>query len=353
MAVYLLLVLVFAMNPLRRMFLPLQMDKNIYFFAGKRIEYFDFLKGVAIIAVIIVHISYLSLILFKGEGSLFLFELNNLTRFAIPFFLIISGILSTLKYNQKMDLKKYYFGKFFKLYLPFAFFTILVVFLHDKDISNLPSYLVNGLALTPYYFVILILQLYILFPLLRHLKDSRFFLFFSFVVSLIFFTFNDLNTINGVILFPKFLFFFVYGMYYRNNFMNYKVNKSHIKYWYFIVFMYIFVTLILPDHYFNFRPFFGIAIFNLFFIYKKQIIAQFDDLYNFLINVGKNSIWIYFTHFSLLAGLFYLLGLFLNNLYVTVLIVFVVSLPLSFLIGSIFSKIYSNILNTLYGAKNK
>lgn len=351
-SVFLLFVIVFALYPIRKLYLPLQSSEKVSFFTLNRIEYFDFLKGVAILAVILVHIAYISLKTFAGVDTLFLFTLNNLNRFAIPFFLIISGILSTLKYEKKISLKHYYFGKFYKIYLPFVFFTVLAIFLHGKDIGDLGLYLVSGKVLTPYYFVILILQFYILFPFIKHFKDSRIFLFVSFLISLLFFTFNDLNTIYEIIIFPKFLFFFVYGMYYRYNFINYKSEQSQAKYCYFIIFLYIFISLVIPAHYFNFRPFYGLAVFNLLFIYKNNIITQLDNAYKLICQAGENSLWIYLTHFSILSGLFYLIGLITNNLYATVLIVLAMSIPISFVTGEILALLYQKILKLFYATKN-
>ena len=354
-AVFSLAIIVFIFSPLRRVFLPAPAVEKDFIFAGKRIEYFDFLKGVAILAVIITHIVYLSVKTLKVEDPLFLFTLNNLARFAIPFFLVISGILSAWKYENKINLGRYYLGKFLRVYLPFAFFTMLVLFLHGKDISDLFKFLVNGRVLTPYYFIILILQLYILFPLLRFFKDSRWFLVLSFFISLLFFSVNQLNYLGEVILFPSYLFFFVYGMYYRNNFIKYEADKTAVKYWGLIIFLYITISFILPAHYFNFRPFYGLAVFNLFFIYKDKIIAKLDNVYGVICDAGKNSLWIYFTHFSLLTGLFYLANLFTKDLYATVLIIFFVSLPLSYWLGKLTGWLYnkiSYILKPKYGTED-
>ncbi len=346
-SILILTYLVFILIPLRKAFLPVDSGRKAYFFTGKRIEYFDFLKGVAVVGVILIHISYLSLDFFKEANTLFIFELNNLTRFAIPFFLILSGILSTLKYEKKMDLGRYYWSKFLKIYLPFVFFTILAIYLHNKDIHNLLEYLINGRVLTPYYFIILILQFYILFPFLKYFKDSKIFLIFSFLISLSFFLLN-INFISTVIIFPKFLFFFVYGMYYRNYFVNYKKDKSSAKPWLFIIFIYLLISVLLPAHYYNFRPFFGLAVFNLLFVCKDSIIKKLGNVYKFVCEAGKNSLWIYFTHFSILTGLFYLTGLFTKNLYLTVAVIFVISVPVCFVVGRLIAVLYNNVLNIKY-----
>ena len=83
-------------------------DNKNEFQKNGRLPFFDFLKGIAIIAVIFIHC-----FIFIGktfpDKTFYIHIVNNLFRFAVPFFFIISGILLTPPTKGK--LKKFLYSK--------------------------------------------------------------------------------------------------------------------------------------------------------------------------------------------------------------------------------------------------
>lgn len=72
----------------------------------ERIESLDTLKGLALLAVVVIHVRGL----FIGreiEASVFDFILLNSARFGVPIFFLISGFLLKKKFEQRQDKKKY------------------------------------------------------------------------------------------------------------------------------------------------------------------------------------------------------------------------------------------------------
>lgn len=101
--------------------------------ANKRIEYIDTLKFIAILAVIVAHA--LSLI---GGAEVLHFKLgkiDQLCRFAVPLFLMISGALFL---NKEIILKDYLKKRVIRVIYPLIFFTLLIYI--SKITDNLLYY---------------------------------------------------------------------------------------------------------------------------------------------------------------------------------------------------------------------
>ena len=141
-----------------------------------RIEYFDFLRGIAIIFVIAIHsFSPFSL----NESNTVVYHLAILWRqiigCAVPIFMAISGYFMSYKVIDTQS--KYH--AFIKKQIPRVYVPMLVwslpflinSYLNDVSfIKSLMWFLVGGFSV--YYFIILIVQYYILLPKLQSLMLS-------------------------------------------------------------------------------------------------------------------------------------------------------------------------------------
>jgi hypothetical protein len=78
----------------------------------------------------------------------------------------------------------------------------------------------SGNLLVPYYFIILLLQLYLIYPLLVRLSKHKYFLEGCLVISFVAGSIPELSIYEGFILFPRFLFFFAYGIKLRGYFLE-------------------------------------------------------------------------------------------------------------------------------------
>lgn len=195
--------------------------------SNKRIEYFDMLRGLAIIFVVIIHSSNMG---FQFPSDSFNFNFTVLTRqllnIAVPLFLSISGYFLVQKNIYTLDV---YYGfikkQIPKIYIPFFFwsiiFLILGVIVFNKSISSEFFKLLIFQSSGPYYFIALIIQYYILLPLLQKLANFRG-LIISLIISLVtvvlvFYIRNYMGVSLPLILyagnFPILMVFFVLGLY--------------------------------------------------------------------------------------------------------------------------------------------
>jgi peptidoglycan/LPS O-acetylase OafA/YrhL len=143
-----------------------------------RLPEFDLLRSLAIIGVVIIHITApLDLYAHQGIFMYYLFvSLHLAQRFCVPVFLIISGFFLTYKIdcqqNPTLVLKK----RLFRIIPPYLFWSLFFYFLdialgeRTFNLFSLLKDLLTGSAVGAYYFVILIIQFYILWWLLSKLK---------------------------------------------------------------------------------------------------------------------------------------------------------------------------------------
>lgn len=157
----------------------------------KRIESVDLFRLLAIIAVIIIHISW-----FKHdtvanslntEQTLYYF-LNQLSRFAVPFFFIISGYFWGVKVSQKQDVVQSTFPMAKKVF--FLFIAWSIIYLLPLNIGAIYDYGILGPIKISYWHLQSLLQqpltllvqgtkvhLWFLIALLNALFISAFFIY--------------------------------------------------------------------------------------------------------------------------------------------------------------------------------
>lgn len=195
----------------------------------KRDDYFDQLRGIAIIALVAIHIS--SVIVDRNFAHTFnfsfLFIYRQLLNFVIPLFLFVSGYfmaikdVSTIKKYQSFILKQ---AK--KILVPYAIFTsifILIDYYSGENIT-LKSVTLNfltGNVISPYFFIILIFQYYLLLPILQKINNLKG-LIISIIINILYFVAlyiyrinltQDIPNLYYALIFPAWLFFYQYGLY--------------------------------------------------------------------------------------------------------------------------------------------
>ncbi len=345
----LILTLIVLLIPqFKKIFFSLLTNNKKIFILTKKDIFFNFIKGLAIIAVIIIHICFFYCHYFPElKNNFFFVALNNISRFAIPLFFICSGILLNPE-ETKNKLLNFYLKKIIRIFIPYIIISILINYFlfHNSFLISLYN-IISGRTLVPYYFIIVLLQFYILYPVLVYLKDKRCFLPTSFVISLICFLFPQCYQFYGVYFFGKFFFLFAYGVSQRNYFLDYTPNKKYINFWKFIIVLYITIMIILyyykpnNNYYYNTRIFFGLAVFNILFYYRNIILTH-KKLVTIVANFGEISLWIFLFHFLVMSIIFQCLIKNINIIF-GVPIFFILSLLISYIIGKIFFITYSQI----------
>ena len=152
----------------------------------------DFLRVIASLAVIIVHCVHFWVEEYAKNqtfGSLpyFTTYLDQISRFTVPLFLFLSGFGLTAKYvGQPLNISKYYKSRILKIFIPFLAWSAISSFRHVDYFLSLPWKFEFTRSLTivlrflfiegfdyQYYFLIVLFQLYLLFPFVYRLGRSK------------------------------------------------------------------------------------------------------------------------------------------------------------------------------------
>lgn len=138
----------------------------------KRETYYDFLRGCAIIFVILIHSFGVSFA--GGNFPITSVFLRNFFNVAVPVFLACSGFFMACKRVEGMFFLPFFKKRFFRVYLPVLFcsFPLFVV-----DIATGQNVLKSVFRLifcgySVYYFVAVVIQCYLLLPFLNYVYNK-------------------------------------------------------------------------------------------------------------------------------------------------------------------------------------
>ncbi|MEO8582087.1 MAG: acyltransferase [Patescibacteria group bacterium] len=173
------------------------------------LEKSQFLKGLAIIMVVVIHtLAYLPGIYTTSQFQIFYIAIDQLGRFCVPLFLLLSGYGLAVKYKDEVPawvpfLKKRVL-KLIPLYLIWSVVSHTLLSIIPAWESIGPSQplwyqLLTGSSDYQLYFVVLIFQLYALFPFFLKLvkKFPLLTLFTSFAIQLGVFAYYYNNELPG------------------------------------------------------------------------------------------------------------------------------------------------------------
>lgn len=300
----------------------------------QRLVELDILRGLAIIGVILIHISSP---ISNNIGDIFSAEaisigLDQISRFAVPVFLFLSGFGLTVsnKAEQKyLTFLRLRISKIITLYLIWS----MVYFLLLKQTLNpllfVKDFLTGG-AFYHLYYVPLIVLFYILYPLLLKIGRSNVGLMLVLMISIlsqIGDLFVNASYLNSTLNFLNWIFYFVLGIWMANNFSD-KLKKISSKKSLIVVAFAMVVIGIYAETYFTInelgkalatttmRP--SIIVYSVLFILVVFSFKWENKLVNkTLIMLSDKSYGIYLSHalvLSAYATLYTKLGLNLESL---------------------------------------
>jgi len=330
-SIIILTITILAATPLRQLYFSVPKIKITETQEKKRIPFFDIAKGIAILAVVVIHIIWLFIINKEIlEYHRILFHINNFLRFCIPFFFIISGILLP---NKIPSLKNYFSKKITRLLIPYTLCVLFLGIFHAQGTLEIFQNFFTGKAAVPYYFMVVLFQMYLLYPILLKFRTSKFFLPIMFFISLGSYLFPQTWKLFEIPLVLRYLFFFAYGMNKREYFLYAKAKISDTFLWLLIFIASSALFFIFESYYFNVRLFFGISAFHLFFALKPFLEKR--KCY-FLGYLGENSLFIFLVHYGIQVLLFQIPNL---STLTKILLSFILSIFFSLIFAALYKKV--------------
>ncbi|MBE6291670.1 MAG: acyltransferase [Bacteroidales bacterium] len=275
----------------------------------QHITYFDFLRGIAILMVIGIH-TYVAGDFFSVGGTIRII-LRQLLNCAVPVFLALSAFfLGRKRLDTRNFIISFWKKQIPKVYIPCIIWSVplfaLMVMGGKNVVNELVRMLICGYSI--YYFIALIIQYYLLLPLLQ--KYPRSFLDSSVIisaVSIIIITY--LTSIKGLQLpliiyagpFVTWFVFYMLGVYYSMYDREYSLKS---------VLWLILIGFVLEclETYFlntNYGGGVGIKLSSFIFSYgiilfvlspKTQALYKDNKFTSFIAYVGKISFGLYLTH---------------------------------------------------------
>lgn len=154
----------------------------------QRYRTFDYLRGLSILAVVLIHLTVPTAIAEETGGII----LNQITRFGVPVFVFLSGWGLTIAESYErsasyLSFLKKRLSKVLPAYLVWNIIYVLYgVVLEDVTVTT-GEFLSNFFYGTNYphlYFVPLIVLFYLAFPILRKMGETHWGLFVSFMITI-------------------------------------------------------------------------------------------------------------------------------------------------------------------------
>ncbi len=205
----------------------------------QRIREMDYIRAVSALSIIMIHVSGVYTVSSRGA-----YAINQLVRFAVPVFILISGLLLSLSGYEFAGISGYLAfikKRLQKIFIPYILWSIFYIMFNKREdlrsILNEPGSflaetgkkLLYGTAHVHLYFIIIILQLYLLYPVLHYLMkhNKKLVLACCFMLTLLFQTGIYLQALKIIVFpapilpnymfFPTWIFFFVFGMYFAED----------------------------------------------------------------------------------------------------------------------------------------
>ena len=317
-----------------------------------RIKSIDAIKGVSIAAVILIHTCYLLLYTNSTFEIITLNFINNISRFAIPVFLFTSGLLLKPFIWEKKYIFKFYWDKFIRIGIPYILVNIILWQIGYNSSAPLWELILTGGIVVPFYFVPILFQLYLLYPLLDYIRkiNPKYLLLGSLIISISSFFIPATWYLYNLPLFTQYLIFFVYGML-RQDILNKKISNVWVE----LILIYLFLQIILIAFilsnsidtniliflsFYNFQPILGFGFIFMFIKYIKSNKFGSSFIQNIFDPIGKISLWIFLIHFPIQQFLLNNIIEFNLSLSIKLIHNFISTLGLSIFIGFIMSKIY-------------
>jgi surface polysaccharide O-acyltransferase-like enzyme len=132
----------------------------------------DSLRIIAILAVVMTHTTTRTLeaAKFNLTGFPMSIFLNQIVRFAVPLFFMISGFVLELNYDQNSGYFAFLKKRFSKIFIPYVFWSaIYYLFIYNQNHDNFLKVILTGNASYQLFFIPALCIFYLIFPFLHRI----------------------------------------------------------------------------------------------------------------------------------------------------------------------------------------
>jgi probable poly-beta-1,6-N-acetyl-D-glucosamine export protein len=207
----------------------------------------DYLRAIAIIAVLVIHTTDDTAAVKKlTELTFSLMYIEELVRFAVPMFVIISGFVLYNKYRSELPMKEFYKKRFIVILIPYIIFSIIYYIMNAYlgllptiTLDSIISSIFNFNAAGHFWYIQLILTFYVFYPAIiayYEIIKSKFriytltILFLS--VLIMYFLGSFIPSFGFALGMPfKYLIYFLFGIYINDNYEQIRrdLEKTSMK----------------------------------------------------------------------------------------------------------------------------
>lgn len=132
----------------------------------------DAMRSIAIFAVVLIHTTSRTLEFFQYDlnGHLITLFLNQISRFAVPSFFLISGFVLELNHHTDINYWQYFKKRASRILVPYLAWSALYYFLiYRSDPDSFIKALLTGSASYQLYFIPSLIIFYLAFPFFHKL----------------------------------------------------------------------------------------------------------------------------------------------------------------------------------------
>lgn len=278
----------------------------------KHIGYFDFLRGIAIIMVVAIHTFPKSS--WEAPGDYLQIAIRQILNCAVPIFLAISAFFLAKKtFDSHEKISSFWKKQIPKVYVPCLIWSLPLFMLSIINGTNI----INGTlrllccGYSIYYFIALIIQYYLLLPILKKVSKTGGWILFLISMGSI-----TAYLYSGVEL-PLILYagpFWVWIIFFHQGICMGNSERKYPIYTLIILLILSFILQLIESYYLykNYHPAFGIkatafiySYIILLILFSKQIQVFYESRKNWIFPlieyIGKQSFGIYLIHCYILT----------------------------------------------------
>lgn len=288
----------------------------------KFFEEIPFVRAIACIMVVFVHVTSGTITASDGSTNTLNLYLYELPRLGTPIFAVISAFLlfSSVKRNG-FDIKRFFFSRTSKIVIPFVIWTFFYLwvktYFYNNDVfadtQNIANYFLVGTGYYHLYFMITVIQFYVLFPLLQFIHKRKLLIalfLLSIPVNIYWFSAPEIHTgidmLDIILAHRSFILnwisFFLFGAVlaysYEEVLAFVKRRRTFLVSMTILMFGALFLEVNPEQIFTSSRPvnLLYVPIFVLFLLSIQNLVAKFPLLLSILNVVGNYSMGIYLVH---------------------------------------------------------